>query len=233
MLFNSYEYIFFFLPVVLIFFYKIGGYSPERSVQFLVLASLFFYGWWNPSYLILIATSIVVNFLFGELLAGKLKVKFISRKVVLLIGVLFNLGLIGYFKYSGFFEGNYHYLTGGTYLVTSVILPLAISFFTFQQIAYLVDAYDGLTHEYKFSHYALFVTYFPQLIAGPIVHHKEMLSQFDSPDTYRFNLNNVATGITIFSIGLFKKTVIADNLSPYVAMVFDQPELSNITLFEA
>jgi len=186
MLFNSYEFILLFLPVTFLVFFAIARSGREAAIAWLVIASLFFYGWWNPSYLILILLSMVINFGFGE---------FISRahehrrtawaKISLSLGVMLNLGVLAYFKYAGFFFDSINALAGTSVDLGQIVLPLAISFFTFQQIAYLVDAYKGITQEYRFSHYALFVTFFPQLIAGPIVHHKEMLPQFMHWDTLR------------------------------------------------
>ncbi len=222
MLFNSYEFIFLFLPVTLLVFFAIARLGHEAAIVWLVLSSLFFYGWWNPIYLVLILLSMVVNFYLGELLSSAYRSKqAVKGKCFLVLGVVLNLGVLGYFKYAGFFVDNLNIVIGTDFNVGHVILPLAISFFTFQQIAYLVDAYNGITQEYRFSHYALFVTFFPQLIAGPIVHHKEMLPQFMRHSTLRPNVENIVIGLTIFSIGLFKKTVLADGVARYGSPVFD------------
>jgi hypothetical protein len=135
--------------------------------------------------------------------------------IYLTLGIIFNLGLLGYFKYAGFLVNNLNAIAGTDIDVGDIILPLAISFFTFQQIAYLVDAYKGITKEYRFSHYALFVTFFPQLIAGPIVHHKDMLPQFMRLETLKPQIENIAIGLSIFFIGLFKKAVLADGVAGY------------------
>lgn len=221
MLFNSYEFIFLFLPVTLLVFYAAARIGLEVAIAWLVLASLFFYGWWNPVYLVLIIASMVVNFSFGRLL-GRMyqKDENIKARMFLAIGVSSNLAVLGYFKYAGFFVENLNAVTDAHIDLGDIALPLAISFFTFQQIAYLVDAYKGIAHEYRFSHYALFVTFFPQLIAGPIVHHKEMLPQFMQREVLSPKIDNIVIGLTIFFIGLFKKAVLADGIARYATPVF-------------
>ena len=225
MLFNSYVFIFLFLPVSLWMFFRIGNMGHHRAaIAWLVGASLFFYGWWNPAYLGLILVSILFNYAFGVTLSNQDSGKGISKKTLLIIGIAINLGLLGYFKYANFFVDNINILFNANFNLEKIILPLAISFFTFQQIAYLVDAYRGETKEYNFLHYCLFVTFFPQLIAGPIVHHKEMLPQFAKDAIYRLNHENLAVGLTIFFFGLFKKVVIADGIAVYSTPVFDMAQ---------
>jgi len=169
MLFNSYTFIFLFLPIVLLGFHLIGKQGHHRvAIAWLVGASLFFYGWWNPAYLGLMLVSIFFNYGVGVALGGVPKQP--NKKPILIFGVIVNLGLLAYFKYANFFVDNLNNITGTNIVLEQIILPLAISFFTFQQIAYLVDAWRGETKEYNFLHYCLFVTFFPQLIAGPIVH---------------------------------------------------------------
>lgn len=220
MLFNSFEFIFLFLPITLLIFFQIGKTGNYRfAIAFLVAASLGFYGWWNPRYLLLLIFSLIFNYFIGSALSDKFKIPF-SKKLFLTLGVIVNLGLIGYFKYANFFLSTVSKLAGTNFDLENIILPLAISFFTFQQIAYLVDAYKGETKEYNFLDYCLFVTFFPQLIAGPIVHHKEVMPQFADKSTYRFNPENMAVGMTIFSLGLFKKVVFADNIAVYATPVF-------------
>ncbi|MBE9527112.1 MAG: MBOAT family protein [Proteobacteria bacterium] len=222
MLFNSHIFIFIFLPITLIGFYWIGGRGHHRvALSWLVATSLFFYSWWNPAYLVLFLFSILFNYAVGVNLSqmqdknGMYKAKFI-----LVAGIAVNLGLIGYFKYANFFVNSVNDLSNSNWHLDTIILPLAISFYTFQQVAYLVDAYRGLTREYNFLHYCLFVTFFPQLIAGPIVHHREMLPQFAQEKVYRLETVNLAVGMTIFFVGLFKKVVIADNIAEYATPVF-------------
>lgn len=219
MLFNSYAFIFLFLPVVLFGFYWFGSRERQQSaIAWLVVASLFFYGWWNPIYLILIISSMVFNYTIGTAMLAQAS----KKRVLLLLGITVNLGLLGYFKYANFFVDSLNSLIGSSFALEKIVLPLAISFFTFQQITYLVDTYNlkGF-YEQHFLHYALFVTFFPQLIAGPIVHHREMLPQFASDTPYRLKADRLAIGITIFAIGLFKKVILADGIAIYATPVFN------------
>jgi D-alanyl-lipoteichoic acid acyltransferase DltB (MBOAT superfamily) len=236
MLFNSYEFILLFLPISLLGYALVSNkVGQESALSWLVLCSLFFYGWWNPAYLILIIISMVANFWIGASLSKFHQSKRLKTSGLLLaIGVSINLGLLGYYKYSNFFIDSLNTLVDTGYSVEKIILPLAISFFTFQQVAYLVDAKNGLTKEYRFSHYALFVTFFPQLIAGPIVHHKEMLPQFMQSKRFQIRAENIVIGLTIFFIGLFKKTVLADGIAQYASPVFQaSAEGEAVTLFIA
>lgn len=229
MLFNSIEFIFFFLPITCaLYVYTSTKIGNEAGIVSLVLASLFFYGWWNPVYLLLLVISMTFNFLIGKRL-GRLP----NRKL-LSLGVIINLVLIAYYKYAGFLVFNLNSLSGSSIDIGEILLPLAISFFTFQQIAYLVDSYKGITKEYNFVHYSLFVSFFPQLIAGPIVHHKEMLPQFCKQNRSSLNSNDFAIGLSIFSIGLFKKTVLADGISEYANPAFLSADAGNkLDFFEA
>jgi len=203
----------------------------EASKGFLVVSSLFFYSWWNIVYLPLILVSMVFNYVIGTSLTKTEEHIKVSKKQLLTIGVLGNVGLLGYFKYSDFFISNVNYVLGTQTPLLHLALPLAISFFTFQQIAYLVDSYRMETKEYDFMNYAVFVTFFPQLIAGPIVHHKEMMPQFVNIRNKVKNYKNIALGLFIFSIGLFKKVVIADHLSIWSTAGFDTAPVLNF--FEA
>jgi len=228
-LFNSYIFIFVFLPIVLLGFHFIGQRGSHRiAISWLIAASLFFYGWWNPAYLGLILVSIIFNFTIGGLLEKN------SSKLILALGIIVNLGLLGYFKYANFFVNNINVLTNGNIHLEQIILPLAISFFTFQQITYLVDVYYRLTKNYDFLHYCLFVTFFPQLIAGPIVHHKEMLPQFTRDIFGKLKASHLAVGSSIFILGLFKKVVLADNIAIHATPVFEAAENDVVlTMFEA
>ena len=232
MLFNSYEFIFAFLPITFfVYFYLNSKRLTELSKGFLVFSSLFFYSWWNIIYLPLILSSMLFNYMIGVSLSKKKEHTKVSKKTLLSIGVILNLLSIGYFKYSDFFISNVNYTTGLHVELLHLALPLAISFFTFQQIAYLVDSYRGETKEYDFLNYALFVSFFPQLIAGPIVHHKEMMPQFANIRNKAKNYKNIATGLFIFSIGLFKKVVIADTFALWATAGFDNSSI--LTFFEA
>ncbi len=229
MLFNSPVYIFLFLPAVLAVYFLLNRYRLVMAGKaWLVLTSLFFYGYWNPIYLPLIVGSMLVNYGIGSALskespAGGRRVA--SKRMVLSVGVTLNLALLGYYKYADFFLSNINALTGGGFSLLHLALPLAISFFTFQQIAYLVDSYQGQTREYDFLNYCLFVTFFPQLIAGPIVHHGEMMPQFEKIRTKVLNYRNLAIGLFIFFMGLFKKVVVADTFAVWATTGFDQMDV--------
>lgn len=219
MLFNSYTFIFLFLPVTAIIFFQLSRHSHQLAATWLTAASLFFYGWWNPTYIALLLVSILFNFATGVTLArGKYGNR--QRKAILAFGIACDLALLGYYKYANFFIENLGALTGSGFGIEQIVLPLGISFFTFTQIAFLVDAFQGKVREYNFIHYSLFVTYFPHLIAGPILHHGEMMPQFAQRSTYRLDTSNIAVGLTIFFIGLFKKAVLADGIAPYGNPIF-------------
>ncbi len=229
MLFNSYEFIFAFLPLTFfIYFFLLNKRLLVGAKGFLVFASLFFYSWWNIAYLPIILSSMLFNYVVGNSLNSNFKKVQIHKKGLLAFGILTNLSLLGYFKYADFFISNVNILANTNIGLLSLALPLAISFFTFQQIAYLVDSYRAETAEYDFLNYALFVTFFPQLIAGPIVHHKEMMPQFASKWNLVKNYNNIALGLFIFSMGLFKKIVIADNFAVWATTGFDKAESLNM-----
>ncbi|WP_320034555.1 MBOAT family O-acyltransferase [Halarcobacter sp.] len=232
MLFNSYEFIFVFMPITFfVYYFLLSKRLVVGAKGFLVFASLFFYSWWNPIYLPLILSSMLFNYVIGNSLNENFKKIKITKKTLLTIGVIANLALLGYFKYADFFINNINMVTNGSVELLHLALPLAISFFTFQQIAYLVDSYRGETSEYDFLNYALFVTFFPQLIAGPIVHHKEMMPQFASRWNLVKNYKHIAMGLFIFSIGLFKKVIIADQFAIWATAGFDNAV--TLELFEA
>jgi alginate O-acetyltransferase complex protein AlgI len=215
MLFNEPVFILIFLPVVLCVFFLLGkAGKTEWAVGWLVAASLFFYAWWRIDFLPLLLISIGVNFGFGLALA-----RWPSR-LLLGIGIAANLLALGWFKYAGFMAQAINDLAGIGLPVPQIVLPLAISFYTFQQIAYLIDAQSGEARETSLLRYALFVVFFPQLIAGPIVHHREMLDQFKLAETFKPRLNNLILGMSAFSIGLFKKVVLADPLGGVSSVAF-------------
>lgn len=211
MLFNSFEFIFVFLPIIFIGYYILNKINFTLSKIWLLVGSLFFYSWWNPLYLPLILSSVFINYLIGTLL-GKVENK-PKRQLILTLGLAFNILLLGYFKYYDFFITNINHVFSADFNVLNLVLPLAISFFTFQQIGYLVDSYRNETKGYRFFDYALFVSFFPQLIAGPIVHHSEVMSQFEDRKNKVINYKNISLGLFIFSIGLFKKVAIADTFA--------------------
>ena len=221
MLFNSPVFLFLFLPLTLAIFYGVGHFGSRRAaLVFLIGASAFFYSWWNPSYLPLIVASIVVNFAIAHGLDSARAGPGV-RRGLLLVGLALNLGALAYFKYTAFLLSNAAAFLGADWSIPEIELPLAISFFTFQQVAFLVDAYRGGERETSPLRYALFVVFFPQLIAGPIVHHKEMMPQFAAEALLAPKARRFAIGLSILSIGLFKKVVIADRIAMLASPIFD------------
>jgi alginate O-acetyltransferase complex protein AlgI len=219
-LFNSYEFLLVFLPITLILFYALTQFANRNyALNWLVFTSLAFYSWWNPPYVFFLLGSIVANFLLASIILAKRKDNPSFSALVTILGVTANLLLIGYYKYKNFFLDGVEMITDLDFPAQDLILPLGISFFTFQQIAYLVDARVGVVGKSSFRDYALFVTFFPQLIAGPIVHHKEMMPQFTSTENSKV-VNNLVIGSILFSVGLFKKAVIADGFAVYANPVF-------------
>ena len=212
MLFNSYIFILFFLPMTLVIYYGLNRAEKYAVAKgFLVLASLFFYGYFQISYVLLFVGSIVFNYFCSRMLLRE-QTNGLGKKTLLTFGILANVGLIGYFKYFNFWLENLNVLFHTELLIKNILMPLGISFFTFQQISYLVDSYRGETKEYGFIDYALYITFFPQLVAGPIVLHDEMLSQIADKSKKRLNHTMLAEGIHLFAIGLFKKVMIADTI---------------------
>lgn len=216
MLFNSYAFVLVFLPVILLVYHWLSVSTDHAPLRWwLVAASLFFYGWWNVNYLPVVLCSIIFNFLVGI----PLRHPTASSGKWLAFGITGNLLLLSYYKYAGFLTKNISALTGVSVQMDSIVLPIGISFFTFTQIAYLADLRHGRTRDRGLPDYLLFVTFFPHLIAGPIVHHRELVCQFDRLRS--FASTNLAIGIGLFSLGLLKKVVIADSLAPYAVAVFD------------
>lgn len=219
LLFNSYVFIFLFLPVTFALWRVLCAKKKLAAAVFwLLAASLFFYGYWNPPYLLLLLTSIAANFLLQKKIAQTRPSH--AAKTYMIAGVAANLALIGYFKYANFFAENMAALFGASWRTLDIFLPLGISFFTFQQIACLVDTYHGKLGVMPFRHYALFVSFFPQLIAGPIVLADKIIPQFSGKKIFCFSWRNICVAITLFSIGLFKKVIIADTFSPWTALAF-------------
>jgi alginate O-acetyltransferase complex protein AlgI len=220
MLFNSYSFIFAFLPVVLFGYFATGRLGRLAPVIWLALASLVFYSFSNLQFVLLLLASIAFNYLIGWLLISR-HLRSGPRLAVLAVGVAGDLLALGVFKYAGFLVVNFNAMFSTAFAV-DILLPVGISFYTFTQIAFLVDAYRGKVGHYALPHYALFVTYFPHLIAGPILHHRDMIPQFESPDSKRPNPHLILCGLIIFGIGLFKKTGLADGIQPLVSLAFNQ-----------
>jgi alginate O-acetyltransferase complex protein AlgI len=220
MLFSSYEFIFAFLPTALLVYFWLGRVAGGTAAKiWLAGCSLFFYSWWNANYLPLLLTSITCNYAIGRKLAfGQSDNP--KQKFLLGIGVVLNLAPLAYFKYSAFVITNVNQMLSTSIGEFHPLLPLAISFFTFQQITFLVDACRRGSVEYRFVDYVVFVSFFPQLIAGPIVHHREMMPQFEARDTGP-RYENLSIGLTTFAGGLFKKLVIADSLANIATNGFD------------
>lgn len=235
MLFNSYSFIFLFLPSVFIGMFWLGHYSHRLAALWLGLASLTFYAVWDARFVLLLLTSVAFNYGAGYWLDLRRKSNVNKQaKHTLIVAIAVNLTLLGYFKYANFFINSGNKLFGIHIPALDIILPLGISFFTFTQIAFLVDVYRGIAREVNFIHYLLFVTYFPHLIAGPLMHHKQMMPQFANSKTYRINSTHVAVGLTVFVLGLAKKLLLADGLENYVSPIFDSArEGHTLMLFES
>lgn len=219
MLFNSYQFIFLFLPVSLAVYFILIRYMPRVAPRlWLVAASLFFYSYWNIKYLPLLVGSIAFNFVVAALM---LRSEGARKKAVLVIGICANAALLGWFKYTDFFLSNANQIFGSDIGLLRIVLPLGISFFTFTQIAFLVDIWKGEVTRVSALNYSLFVTYFPHLLAGPIIHHREMMPQFGMIGQRSIDWRNVSIGVHLFALGLFKKVVIADTLAVFANAGFD------------
>lgn len=231
MIFSSPIYILLLLPIAFAGYFLLNRYRLVLAAKvWLVAVSLFFYGYWDVAYLPLLLGSILFNFAVGTALApipesatGMATARpRLSRRTLLIFGIVANLALLGYFKYANFFLDNLNALFALDVALPRIVLPLGISFFTFTQIAYLVDSHQGKAREYDLTNYALFVTFFPHLIAGPILHHREMMSQFESRWTLAIRYRHVFAGLFIFSIGLFKKVILADTFAIWANAGFDE-----------
>jgi len=221
MLFNSAEFLFGFVPVALLGFYLLGRSSRVSAIRWLILVSLVFYGWWRPLNVLIIAPSIIINFALARVLLRFNQNESSGRtsKAVLMVGILFNVAFLGVFKYTDFVTGTINDVFGANLILRHIILPLGISFITFQKIAFLVDVQAGRVRSFTFQDYCTFVLFFPQLIAGPIVHYREMMPQFQTASC-RFDKENFAVGLTLLFFGLFKKVVLADKMAPLVTPIY-------------
>ncbi|MBF0540378.1 MAG: MBOAT family protein [Nitrospirae bacterium] len=220
MLFCSFEYILLFLPISIIgFFYFCYKKYYLTAKIWIIISSIFFYGWWNVHYIPLVLASVICNYIVGHFILTSNNYK-LRKKIIFIIGITFNLILLGYFKYSYFLLLNINSIFNTEITAKHIILPLGISFFTFQQISFLCDYYHGEIKKVSFINYAATVTFFAHLIAGPIIRYKEIIPQFDSDDNKTVDYNNISKGLFIFFIGLFKKIIIADTLSMYAISGF-------------
>jgi alginate O-acetyltransferase complex protein AlgI len=237
MIFSSWQFILLFLPITFVIYFWLNHRRLIVAGKiWLVAVSLFFYAYWDLKYLPLISGSMLFNFVVGKNLAktfnnslNKSPPSFWrnGRKLLLVAGIAINLLLLGYYKYTDFLLTNVNAVFGSAYQPFHILLPLAISFFTFTQIVYLVDSYRGETARYSLLNYTLFVTFFPHLIAGPIVHHQQLMPQFESRWTLSLRYSNILKGLLIFSIGLFKKVVIADTFAVWATAGFDGEQSLN------
>lgn len=232
MLFNSYIFIFAFLPIALLGYFSLNRIAAHRMAKrWLILCSLYFYGYFNFSYLWIILASITVNYILSLYFEKTRQQSTVLRKLIYWGGLTFNIGLLGFYKYLDFlFEiaGN---ILNTDPIYINLILPLGISFFTFQQTSYLIDSYKGKAKQYTMTDYALFVTFFPQLIAGPIVLHSEIIPQFENKDNLKFNTDHFSKGLYAFSAGLAKKVIVADNFGKIVTFGFSH--ISTLSSFES
>ena len=218
MLFVSFSFVLLFLPITMAGFFLLSSKLPQASIAFLALMSLVFFttSGGNP---LLLVVSVVANYSFGNLITDEKKDAAAKRSLIL--ALIFNLGILSYYKYANWFIDNLSVILGRHIGTFGVILPVGISFFTFTQIAFLVDCYSVKVRETKFVHYLLFVTFFPHLIAGPILHHSEMMPQFAQADNKKLVLRNCVLGLLLFVIGAYKKLLFADGISSFVSPVFD------------
>jgi len=223
MLFNSHEFIFGFLPATVIVFFALGLFSRKLALGWLVAASLFFYAWWRPANVLIIGPSILINYGLARTMQrlGERDGQNRASSVILAVGILFNIVFLGYFKYKNFLAGTVNDVFGADFVLMQVILPLGISFITFQKIAFLIDVDARRIPSFTFREYSLFVLFFPQLIAGPIVHFRELMPQFRDINC-RIDATHVAVGLTLLFLGLFKKVVLADGIAPMVTTIYDQ-----------
>ena len=239
MLFNSYYFVLYFLPIVLLCYYqalrlarKTGKETYHKAALWiLAIASFVFYAYDNLYYLALLAGSILVNWLVAYILNRRIGLHNTDatsttdatptstdslQKAILVIGILIDVAVIFYFKYYDFFISNMNSLLKTDWNLRHIVLPLGISFFTFQQISYLVDTYRGETKDYSFVEYVAFVSFFPQLVAGPIVLHGELITQYRDANRWQFSTDSFANGLYVFAMGLFKKVIIADKFGQVV-----------------
>lgn len=222
MIFSTYRFIFLFLPVTFFGYFILNRFRYYSVAKiWLIIASLYFYGQGSPAFFPFFLASITGNYIIGTAMTRMEGSQTIQRKILLGIGLAGNIGLLGYYKYTDFFIENYNLLTGSDYALKHIVLPIGISFFTFQLIAFLVDSYRGETKQYDIINYLLFITFFPQLIVGPIIHHGEIVPQFEDERNLKLNYDNLAKGLFLFSIGCAKKILLADPMTTNAQSFFN------------
>jgi len=213
MLFNSPEFIYFFLPFSIAAWWILQRMERENDAQLLVIiCSIYFYGWWDTRYVPLLIGNALINFYLGQTISKT------KSKALLIAGLVYNVGLLGYFKYADFFIENWNGLTGSQNSLLHLILPLGISFFTFQVIAYLVDCYKGYVSDFNLRRFAFSISFYPHLIAGPILHYSDVMPQLR--ERIAFDPRQFSQGLFLFAVGLFKKSVIADRIAETVDTLF-------------
>ena len=222
MIFSTYRFIFLFLPVTFCGYFLLNRFRLfSLSKIWLVVCSFYFYAQGSPSFFPFFMASVAGNYIVGMAMVRLEDTGTAQRKLLLAVGILGNVALLGYYKYTDFFIENYNLLTGSDVALKHIVLPIGISFFTFQLIAFLVDCYRGETKQYDFINYLLFITFFPQLIVGPIIHHAEVVPQFENNENLKLNFDNLALGIFMFSIGCAKKILLADPMTTSAQAFFN------------
>ena len=217
MLFNSYIFIFLFLPIVVLGYYGLHYLNkPKLALGFLIMMSMWFYGYNSIKYLMILITSILLNYCIVRLMDRMDNARI--RRALLVAGVTLNIGILFLFKYYDFFIENVNAVLKTDFQFLQLVLPLGISFYTFQQLSYVIDSYRRECERYSLLEYAAYVSFFPQLIAGPIVYHDELIPQLRAKENHRINYENLSKGIYAFALGLAKKVLLADTFSPIVSM---------------
>lgn len=220
MLFNSQFFIFVFVPTTLAIYFALGSLSRVWALRWIVVASLIFYAWWRPANVLIIVPALIINYMVARLIVRfRDSEQFGKSRVVLICGLAFDVAFLGYFKYANFAILATNDVFGTDFTFVNIVLPLGISFITFQLIAFLIDVHGGRVASFRFSDFSSFVLFFPQLIAGPIVHFREMMPQFHQAPC-AWDRDNVSVGITLFLFGLFKKVVLADGIAPGVSSIY-------------
>ncbi len=228
MLFNSYIFIFLFLPLVLIGYYGLNYFKQNKlALGYVIAMSFWFYGYNSVEYLFILIVSILLNYLLAALIFKQRNI--IVKRVFLVAGVALNIGILFYYKYYDFFVENFNAIFQTDLTFLELMLPLGISFYTFQQLSYVVDAYKGTAEQYRLMEYAAYVSFFPQLIAGPIVYHDELIPQLRDEKNHHINYTNMVKGLYAFVLGLAKKVLIADTFSQLVTVGFGDLYVLNAT----